>query len=47
MLLFFAVGFAKLTCKGESTHGVQDDKWEPTNPTVYDDVATFLKDVNE
>ena len=37
----------KFTASGESYRGLPDDKWEPINPTVYDDVAEFLEDVNE
>lgn len=37
----------KFSCIGESAHEVPEDSWAPTNPTVYDDVAEFLKDVNE
>ena len=37
----------KFTCTGETAHELPDDHLEPINPTVYDDVAEFLKDVNE
>ena len=37
----------KFTCSGISTRGVPEDPWEPINPTVYEDVGEFLKDVNE
>ena len=37
----------KFTCSGVSYHGLPDDPWEPINPTVYEDVGEFLKDVNE
>ena len=35
------------TCEGESSHDLPHDSWEPIDPVVYDDVAEFLKDVNE
>ena len=37
----------RFTCSGESTHELPEDSWEPIDPTVYDDVSEFLKDVNE
>lgn len=37
----------KFACQGTSYRGVPHDTWEPTNPTVYNDVAEFLEDVNE
>lgn len=37
----------KFTCSGVSYHGIPEDPWAPVDPTVYDDVAEFLKDVNE
>jgi len=37
----------KFSCSGVSAHGLPEDSWEPTNPTVYEDVSEFLKDVNE
>ena len=37
----------KFTYEGESYRGLPHDEWEPTNPTIYDDVADFLEDVNE
>ena len=37
----------KFTCSGESYHGLPEDAWAPVDPTVYDDVVEFLKDVNE
>ena len=37
----------KFICSGVSSHGLPDDSWEPRDPTVYEDVAEFLKDVNE
>ena len=35
------------TCEGETYRGLPKDSWEPINPTVYDDVPEFLKDVEE
>ena len=37
----------RFTCTGESTRELPHDELEPTDPTVYDDVAQFLEDVNE
>lgn len=37
----------KFICSGESSRGLIDDTWEPINPTVYEDVPTFLEDVRE
>ena len=37
----------KFTCSGESTREIPHDTVEPINPTIYDDVAQFLEDVNE
>lgn len=37
----------KFACSGVSYHGLPEDEWAPVDPTVYDDVAEFLKDVNE
>ena len=37
----------KFTYEGETYRGLPKDSWEPTNPTIYDDVSEFLKDVNE
>ena len=37
----------KFTCEGVSTRELPEDPWEPTDPVIYDDVAEFLKDVNE
>ena len=34
-------------CSGESSRELPHDLWEPTDPTVYEDVAEYLKDVNE
>ncbi len=33
--------------EGESYRGLPSDPWEPIDPVVYDDVAEYLKDVNE
>lgn len=37
----------KFTCEGESTRKLPYDALKPIDPTVYDDVAEFLKDVSE
>ena len=37
----------KFTCQGETAREVPHDSWEPEDPTIYDDVAEFLKDLNE
>ena len=37
----------KFTCAGLSYRGLPDDPWEPINPTVYEDVGEYIKDVNE
>ena len=33
--------------EGTSERGLPHDPWEPIDPVVYDDVAEYLKDVNE
>lgn len=37
----------KFTCQGESSRTLPEDPWEPIDPTVYDNVAEYIKDVNE
>ena len=37
----------KFACQGVSSRDLPEDPWEPINPTMYDDVVEFLKDVNE
>lgn len=35
------------SCEGTSVRGLPHDTWEPTDPTVYEDVAEYLKDLDE
>ena len=37
----------KFTYQGETYRGLPSDSWEPIDPVEYNDVATFLEDVNE
>ncbi len=37
----------KFSCQGLSSCDLPEDPWKPRDPIVYDDIAEFLKDVNE